>query len=113
MNIIDKTHRAEHLRPVPGVIDRLYLKGFKNYKAKDFGNTDDATREERWRRKSGKREDEGEFDPITDDAGELDPITDENVCGTMKRFVASHLTFFECLRCTKHCANHFITYHFI
>lgn len=47
VNIIDKTHRAEHLRPVPGVIDRLNLKGFKNYKAKHFGNTDDATREER------------------------------------------------------------------
>lgn len=61
MNIIDKTHRAEHLRPVPGVIDRLNLKGFKNYKAKHFGNTDDATREERWRGKLGNREDEGEL----------------------------------------------------
>lgn len=60
VNTINKT-QAEHLSSVPGIVYRLFLKVFKNYKAKDFGNRNDTMGENRWMMKSGSRENEGKL----------------------------------------------------
>ena len=46
VNTINKT-QAEHLSSVPGIVYRLFLKVFKNYKAKGFGNRNDTMGENR------------------------------------------------------------------
>lgn len=46
VNTINKT-QAEPLSSVPGIVYRLFLKVFKNYEAKDFGNRNDTMGENR------------------------------------------------------------------